>query len=276
MLFRSESVYRVGVIDEPERSEVEHSVAALHSDPGAIQLCHGISAAAQQYLQEIIDPQQGRGYVAREAIPANTGIGYYTGKLELARIVQWSNHVMHILYHFPKGKELIIDGTPPPGERLPLGSMQLVNHSCSPNCTTHSYDQDDGLSIHFLRTSRIIQPGEQITFAYGGTFWQQGGGPCPGQVSEFRKVPCRCAQPACPNGLARWERVERGGTLRAREASRGRSQRNERNRQAESATRNRDSATNSPLSRRPTNGRSQATLQSLWQVTPAEIGRAHV
>ena len=163
---------------------------------------------------------------------------------------------MHILYHFPQGKELVIDGTPIPGERLPLGSMQLANHSCSPNCTTDSYDQEDGLSIHYLRTCRIIQPGEQITFAYGGTFWEPGGGPCPGQAGKFRKVLCRCAQPACPNGLARWERVERG----------------RKSRQAECATSNRD-RTNPSLSRRATDGRSQTTPQSLWQV---EIGRAHV
>ena len=119
---------------------------------------------------------------------------------------------------------LFRSGTPPPGERLPLGSVQLANHSCSPNCTTYSYDPGNGLSLEILQTSREIRPGEQITFAYGGNFWKRGGGPCPGSIREFRKVLCRCALPACPKGLARWERVKRGRSLLAREATRGRLQ----------------------------------------------------
>ena len=64
----------------------------------------------------------------------------------------------------------MVDGTPDPESDVKVGSMQMVNHSCAPNCKAGHQDFGQGLlGICFLITSRDIQDGEQITFCYGGT-----------------------------------------------------------------------------------------------------------
>jgi SET domain-containing protein len=58
---------------------------------------------------------------------------------------------------------------------------RFINHSCQPNC----WFEIDGRTI-WIRASRSIEPGEEITYDY-----------C--TIGE-RTIPCRC-RPGCPNRL---------------------------------------------------------------------------
>ena len=57
---------------------------------------------------------------------------------------------------------------------------RLINHSCSPNCTAEL----DGGRI-WIRTLRIIEAGDEISFNYGYDF------------SDYREHPCRCGATSC-------------------------------------------------------------------------------
>ena len=58
---------------------------------------------------------------------------------------------------------------------------RFINHSCTPNCWFEVVDK-----TIWIRASRKIQPGEELTYDYATM------GP--------RTIPCRC-RPGCPNSL---------------------------------------------------------------------------
>ena len=131
----------------------------------------------------------------------------------------------------------MVGGTPPPDSSLPLGSLQLVNHSCSPNCQTEHIETKSTLELVVLRSLGNVDVGkarEGVKAAFKtftnaiddrhlqkwGQFWR------PARMLEQRPrgvrvkpVRCACAVP-CPNDYARFERAapSRPGTIRSARA----------------------------------------------------------
>ena len=90
---------------------------------------------------------------------------------------------------------------------MPLGSMQLVNHSCSPNCASDPVDSESSLELTVLKSIRPILKGELISYKYGGSFWRSRSALAACKRQQGCKlVVCQCATP-CPNDYARFERV---------------------------------------------------------------------
>ena len=109
------------------------------------------------------------------------------------------------------GRRVAVDGTPEPGSKPGVSSMQLVNHSCAPNCVADHKDFGQELWICYLTATRNIFEGEQITFRYGGDFWRSGRRePNPGA----KLVVCKCGTSTCKRPW-RWERrqTSRGVTI---------------------------------------------------------------
>ncbi len=130
-------------------------------------------------------------YVAAEDVPANTEICYYSGTLIPAEHGT-SNYCIDLGKHYHCN--LAIDGSPEDTREPQLGCMQIVNHSCDPNCTAAHQETQDG--IWCLATSRDIRKGENITFSYGGSFWSKGP---PARAHRGHKIVhclCRGAQAA--------------------------------------------------------------------------------
>ena len=88
-----------------------------------------IRHTAAELLVEHNSVTYGR-YRARQSIPDNTALAFYTGTLE--RVAPASScHVISIGLT-ELGLHLVVDGTLRPDASLPLGSLQLVNRSWSP------------------------------------------------------------------------------------------------------------------------------------------------
>jgi len=204
---------------QKERGEVDDLVDRFHSDRKVQELCCMIRQTAAELLEEDTTENIGRGYIARRDIPVGALIALYTGNLEkVAPAV--SRHIVRIGLT-ELGFALVVDGTLPPGKSLPLGSLQLVNHSCSPNCITESIETESTLELVVLRSTRVIKAGESISFSYGGSFWR------PARTLELQQRPrgfhlirCKCAK-RCPNDFARFERASpsRAGPIRSARAA---------------------------------------------------------
>ena len=89
-----------------------------------------IRHTAAELLVEHNSVTYGRGYRARQSIPDKTALAFYTGTLEKVAPAS-SCHVISIGLTELR-LHLVVDGTAPPDASLPLGSLQLVNRSCSP------------------------------------------------------------------------------------------------------------------------------------------------
>ena len=191
-----------------EHNAVEDLIDRFHGDAYVQVLCRDIRQAAAEHLKEsVVDyghGRQGRRYQAIRPILAGTAIAFYSGRLEKKGPAS-CNHLISI-GTTELGYSLTVDGTPPPDGQLPPGSMQIVDHSCSPNCVTEPVETDSTLELVILRAARAIAVNEPISFAYGGSFWRPAreltGRVPPGQSL----VQCACATP-CPNNFARIERA---------------------------------------------------------------------
>jgi len=179
-------------------------VAALHSDPDIHAFVLEISMNASTFTKLAPVPGAGTGCVAIRGIPIGTKVALYSGTLKPANYGLRSNHCLD--YGDFLGHRLVIDGAPTSVGNHALGTMQMVNHSCTPNCTADHKQSMGGLDVWFLATSKNIQAGEQLTFDYKGTFWERG---TPGKKRGFQVVRCRCDGRSCPNRLWRWERTTR-------------------------------------------------------------------
>ena len=191
-----------------EHPEVDDLLDRFHSDRRVQARCRDIRQVAAEHLAEYVvdygDGRQGRGYRAiRHHIKKGTAVAFYTGRLEKVGLAS----CCHLISIGPTelGYSLTVDGTPLPGQPPPVGSMQMVNHSCKPNCVTTYDETDSTLEFVVLISARDIAVDEPITFAYGGSFWRPAR-ELIGQVTPgHHLVHCACASP-CPNGFARIER----------------------------------------------------------------------
>jgi hypothetical protein len=156
-------------------------------------------------LEEFEHPLLGLGYRAKEDIGEGVILAFYTGRLEKFSSAT-SRHVRN-LGQSELRYDVTADGTPPAGESMPLGSMQLVNHSCSPNCASDPVDSESSLELTVLKSIRPILKGELISYKYGGSFWRSRSALAACKRQQGCKlVVCQCATP-CPNDYARFERV---------------------------------------------------------------------
>ena len=194
-----------------EHPEVDDLLDRFHSDRRVQARCRDIRQVAAEHLVEYVvdygDGRQGRGYRAIRHIKKGTAVAFYTGRLEKVGLAS----CCHLISIGPTelGYSLTVDGTPLPGQPPPVGSMQMVNHSCTPNCVTTYDETDSTLEFVVLISARDIAVDEPITFAYGGSFWRPAR-ELIGQVTPgHHLVHCACASP-CPNGFARIERARVG------------------------------------------------------------------
>ena len=199
-------VYTRGSSFRPrERSETDDMIDRFHSDRKVQELCCMIRQTAAKFLVEHNSVTYGRGYRARQNIPEKTALAFYTGTLEKVAPAS-SCHVISIGLT-ELGLNLVVDGTPPPDASLPLGSLQLVNHSCNPNCETEYIETESTLELVVLRSIRHIEAGENISFTYGGTFWRPARS-LQRRPRGIKMVHCACTAPSlCPNEYARLEKA---------------------------------------------------------------------
>ena len=201
-------VYERGNSLPKKDREVDDLIDRFHSDPVVQARCRQIRQAAAEYLEEFVvhygNGRHGRGYRATRPIPSGTEIAFYTGRLEKVAHASCC-HLISIGFT-ELGYRLTVDGTPPLDRPLPVGSMQLVGHSCTPNCDTDHLETASTLELVILRTNREITVSEEVTFSYGGSFWRTRStlrGPAP---AGQQLIQCACARP-CPNDFARFEKA---------------------------------------------------------------------
>jgi uncharacterized glyoxalase superfamily protein PhnB len=113
--------------------------------------------------------RRGRGVVATSPVPAGAFLGTYEGDLLDTRSF-WARHPSGVAdYTIAVGPAWAIDG-----ERLAQGdsppySPCLVNHSARrPNAARVVRVADRAVDLY---ASRDIEPGEEVLFDYGDTYW---------------------------------------------------------------------------------------------------------
>jgi len=119
-------------IPRSDHADIDDLLLRFHEESGIQNLCREIRQTAAMLLEEFEHPEFGLGYRAKELIRDDTALCFYTGRLE-RNPSHTSRHVITIGVSEME-YNMSVDGTPVTGEPLPLGSLQLVNHSCNPNC----------------------------------------------------------------------------------------------------------------------------------------------
>ena len=127
-----------------ERSEIDDMIDRFHSDRKVQELCCVIRQTAAELLAEHCSVTHSRGYRARQSIPNKTALAFYAGTLE--KVAPASSYLLVSLGLTELGLNLVFDGTPPPDASLPLGSLQLANHSFSPNCESEHIETENKLN----------------------------------------------------------------------------------------------------------------------------------
>ncbi len=114
----------------------------------------------------------GLGMFATERIPKNTRIFEYTGRIITNAAAEKIPGKPRYLYDL--NKRFTLDGSP----RSNLG--RYANHSCRPNAVDYTYR-----GRVYVKSLRVIEPGEEITYDYGKTYFD----------AFIGKENCRC--PKC-------------------------------------------------------------------------------
>jgi SET domain-containing protein len=107
----------------------------------------------------------GLGLFATDAIPKGTRIIEYRGR-RMSHERAPDNK-----YLFTVDKKTVIDGSPR------WNTARYINHSCRPNAEAI----DEGGRI-FIEATRLIAPGEEITYHYGKEYYED----------IIKKIGCRC------------------------------------------------------------------------------------
>jgi hypothetical protein len=135
----------------------------------------GIRAAGTglEWIDFESSPIHGLGGFARKEIPAETKVIEYVGqkidKEESVRRCRLNNE-----YIFFLNDEYDLDGN------VGWNPAKFINHSCAPNCEAELIDE----RIWIVAT-RVIQPGEEITFNYGYA------------LEDYQEHPCQCGSLHC-------------------------------------------------------------------------------
>ena len=208
------SIYILGQVPGCDREEWLRMLACFHRDGRVRSLVAEATGNAENYLLKVQKKGLGWGYAATKDIPAGQLLGYYSGVLVRARQKHTSQYVMELgrnVGGFPY--RIDIDGDPAlnaPGALERPGQLQLVNHSCSPNCAVTLEDTESGVGMMLLRSRFVIPMGSDITIAYGGSHWEKAQPPL--RVRRgYRRTFCLCSVPhLCPNRLWRDDPVQVG------------------------------------------------------------------
>lgn len=106
----------------------------------------------------------GLGLFAEEAIGKEQVVIEYTGE----RITEEEANRRGGRYLFEVTDTLVIDGK---GRE---NIARYINHACKPNCEAEHNEEEDRI---FIRASKHIKPGEEITYHYGKEYMKQIIGP---------------------------------------------------------------------------------------------------
>ena len=89
---------------------------------------------------------------------------------------------------------MVVDWTPPSNASLPLGSLQLVNHGCSPDCVKEHIETESTLLVERVVLRSIC--------TNGGTFWRRARS-LQQRPRIVKMVHCPCAALSrCPSNYA--------------------------------------------------------------------------
>jgi SET domain-containing protein len=107
------------------------------------------------YLEKkYFDDMKGYGIIALLAIKAGSLVIEYTGE---RRTKMYDGSCTTYVLRYKKG---FIDGAKGGNK------SQFLNHSCDPNLVVEEWEVDQTLRI-VLRATKVINPGTELTFAYG-------------------------------------------------------------------------------------------------------------
>jgi SET domain-containing protein len=138
-----------------------------------------------KYKLKVGRSKTGLGLYAMEPIPKGKRIIEYVGKVMTGEPDDATNG----LYIFNINKKIDIDGAPR------WNTARYINHSCRPNAET------DTLKDHvWVKSSRNIMLGEEITYDYGKEYWNE----------YIKPKGCRC--PKCTEKRAASEGVKKAST----------------------------------------------------------------
>ena len=105
----------------------------------------------------------GLGVITNSFIPANADIATYFGTAIRGDSVLSYSKTSDYLVQLGDGAGTCIDG------KYSYSYARFINHSCEPNCTLVPHQEVSGDRYVIVRTSRDIQPNEQLTVNYGFT-----------------------------------------------------------------------------------------------------------
>jgi hypothetical protein len=219
-------IYVLGDLPKKHLEEWKQLLYNFHTDEVVQDEVDEVLRSAQHYLKWQTS-RQGQGYAAARPIPTRTRLCYYSGVL--TRMALRSNHRITLGTNINGFRYFVeIDGCTTKnvvGDAGTLGLLQMVNHSCNPNCRIEPVDTRSGLILLILETLRDIGYNEEITINYdaeasltsksrGLTFWQWRP---PRSAVKFglRRIKCGCAGigRVCPNDLWRDEHENSGGVI---------------------------------------------------------------
>jgi uncharacterized protein len=113
-----------------------------------------------------VHPAVGSGLFANEVIKKGQYVGEYTGVVR-RNDRRYFEPMNHYCYEYPVpdeiGRSFVIDAT--------AGCLtRFINHSVSPNLSSHYAYWDGFYHLIFLALT-TIEPGKQLSFDYGETYW---------------------------------------------------------------------------------------------------------
>ena len=120
----------------------------------------------------------GRGVYATATIPKNTRVIDYAGeKITHQESLKRERKYLKKgrIWCFTLNRRWVVDA------RVGGNVARFINHSCTPNCWIEIKD-----GVIWIRASRTIRPGEELTYDYN--------------TSGDAMIPCRC-RPGCTHKL---------------------------------------------------------------------------
>lgn len=149
-------------LEQEEKGEVPSSALKLGKKYHTKILSSYIPAVSVEWVH----PAVGSGLFAREIIKKGQYVGEYTGVVR-RNDRRYFEPLNHYCYEYPVpdeiGRSFVIDAT--------AGCLtRFINHSSTPNLSSH-YAYWDGFYHLIFLALRQIEPGEQLFFDYGETYW---------------------------------------------------------------------------------------------------------
>jgi len=217
-------IYVLGNLPEEDLTEWRRILHTFHTDDTLQDTVDEAVQSAQYYLKWRVS-KQGQSYAAARSIPRLTTFCFYSGELTAQTSAMTSNHCISMgLYVGGFSYLVVIDGCTTRnavGDAGTLGLLQMVNHSCTPNCKVVPVQTRSGIELLVLEALRDIADDEEITIDYDAgastdlkdndlTFWRWHPSSSP-VAKGLHRITCRCAGDGhlCPNRLWRDEHSSR-------------------------------------------------------------------